>query len=289
MKKYKDLWYSSADGLRLYARDYNPGNGAKTILCLPGLTRNSADFSRLADHLSSRYRVIAADLRGRGRSQYDPNPRNYHPGVYAEDVMALLDAIPTAAATFIGSSLGGIVSMLVAARCPARVDAVVLNDIGPEINMAGMDRIRRYVCNAPPVGSWSEAIDNTRLIHGSEYPDFGDQDWAVFARNLYRVNGDGAPVLDYDPEISFLLRESNASAPVMDLWPVFDAIKAIPTLLVRGGLSDIITPAVVKRMRESKPDLNYVELQNRGHAPLLTEPECLAAIDKLLDSCGAKK
>ena len=141
MQNYSDYWYQSSDGLRLYARQYGQANAAQTIICIPGLTRNSADFTTLREHLAMRYRIFAVDLRGRGNSDYDSNPDNYHPGTYANDMICLLDDLKLRSAIFIGTSLGGLVSIVLAATAPNRVAAAALNDIGPEANQAGLDRI----------------------------------------------------------------------------------------------------------------------------------------------------
>lgn len=287
MKDFNHHWYKSHDGLSLYARDYpcnNPdGHNVKTIVCIPGLTRNSADFSVLSQHLRTRFRVVAVDLRGRGRSGYDQNPTNYQPVVYAQDIVSLLDSLDLAQAILIGTSLGGLVSMLLNSMQPDRVSAVILNDIGPEPNQAGIDRIKVYVSDRSTVDSWEQAIEQTSAVLSAEYPNFSDADWRMFTGNIYRENKDGMPVLDYDPAISIPFEQANSAETVdASLWPVFVAMSNLPTLLIHGELSDIVTQDDVVRMRAALPAMEYVQVKECGHAPLLTEPESLMAIDRFL-------
>ncbi len=289
MHPYKDYWFESSDGLNLYARDYRHSSPQATILCIPGLTRNSADFSRLCDHLADRFRVISVELRGRGNSEYDNNPENYHPGVYVQDVTSLLDALRLESVILIGTSLGGLISMLLSAMQPDRIAAAVINDIGPQVNQQGLDRIKAYVCNQSSVASWQEAEQRTREILGREYPDFKDDDWSFITRNLYRENGSGQPVLNYDPSISILLEQRQDDSVPPDLWPAFEAMRPIPLLVFRGELSDILTRDCVAKMQQIKSDMHFTEIANCGHAPLLTEGESLTAIDNFLNALPTAK
>ncbi|MGK0442812.1 MAG: pimeloyl-ACP methyl ester carboxylesterase [Pseudohongiellaceae bacterium] len=284
MHKYDDYWYQSNDGLKLYARNYSHDKPKATIVCIPGLTRNSADFVDLCEYLSADYRVIAVDLRGRGLSEYDSNPLNYHPGIYVEDIIALLDALQLDSAILIGTSLGGLTSMILAAIHPARVAAVIINDIGPETSRVGLERIKNYVCNPVVVSSWAEAVAMTQRINVAEYPNFDDEDWLAFAKNIYHENDSGCPVLNYDMTISVLIAQQQDDAAPPDLWPVFSLMGDAPLLLVRGQLSDILTAACVEQMKSLKPAMQYIEVANCGHAPLLTEPECIEAINYFLGS-----
>jgi pimeloyl-ACP methyl ester carboxylesterase len=283
MQNYRDHWFTSNNGLKLYARDYLHHSPAATIICIPGLTRNSADFASLCQHLASHYRVIAVDLRGRGRSAYDPDPKNYHPGSYAEDMIALLDSLALDSAVFIGTSLGGLVSMLLSNMQPQRVKAVILNDIGPQIHQPGLDRINTYVCNPASVSSWAEAISKTREVQKREYPGFTDTDWLNFTHKLYREDETGTPILNYDPRIAMLI-ELQRHAPTANLWPLFSAMQAIPLLLLRGELSEILTKDCVSKMQSQKPDMQFTEVPSCGHAPLLVEHEATEAIDGFLVS-----
>lgn len=294
--QYNDLWYETRDGLQLYARDYAPRRALDktalqnddsqrpTVLCIHGLTRNSADFSELSEQLSEYYRVLSLDLRGRGRSDYDPNPLNYHPGTYADDVAALLAQLDLRSVVLVGTSLGGLVSMLLMTLCPQRIAGIVMNDIGPEINRDGLARIRDYVCEPIAVTNWQEAIAAVRQINQREYPDFSDADWRAFTRNLYRENERGNPVLNYDPNISLLMQQNPPEQNNADLWPVFDAVKSTPLLVVRGALSDILTRECVEKMRAQHPAFESCEVANCGHAPLLIEQTVVNHIERFLAS-----
>jgi len=282
MPHYEDYWFESRDGLKLFARDYQHEAPRATILCIPGLTRNSADFVGLCEHLVNDYRVVVVELRGRGNSEYDTNPLNYHPGLYVDDVIALLDSMELTSVILIGTSLGGLISMILTALQPERVAAVIMNDIGPETSQVGVDRIKNYVCNPIPVHSWAQAIDMTREVFGAEYPDFVAEDWAAFTKNIYRENNEGDPVLNYDPAIGILMTQQQDDAVPPDLWPAFAAMQATPLLLIRGRLSDILTTECVEKMRQKKPDMHFIELDGRGHAPLLTETECVVGIENFL-------
>lgn len=284
MAPYADVWFTSSDNLQLYARDYSHSNPRHTLLCLHGLTRNSKDFSELCEQLNSEYRVLAVDFRGRGRSEYDPNPANYQPLTYAEDMQLLLKAMQLEQVVIIGTSLGGLVAMLLAAQCPDKVSAIVINDIGPEINPEGLQRIKTYVSQDRSVTSWEEALAVTQQSQSAEYPDFSDEDWQDFTHNLYREDDNGLPILDYDNAIATTMAAADDSTTTNDLWPVFEIIKHKPILVVRGQLSDILSGDCVARMQQATPTVQYCEVQNRGHAPLLTEPASLQAIQQFLAS-----
>ncbi|HSB97337.1 MAG TPA: alpha/beta hydrolase [Spongiibacteraceae bacterium] len=282
MTKYsRDFYYPSADGLQLYCRIYDAAiTDAPTVLCLPGLTRNSRDFVELATHLQSRYRVLALDLRGRGRSAYDLQWQNYQPGTYLADIAALCVALNLARVNIIGTSLGALLAMVFAAQQPSLVGGIVLNDAGPEIDPNGAARIARYVGLQQPVSSWQEAAIQARQTYGHALPDLTDEQWLSYTRQGYRESEDGKPIPDSDPNIGQLFR-SGAATP-QNLWPVFTQLKNLPMLVIRGATSDILSAATVRRMAEENPGLQQLTVANRGHAPLLNEPECVAAIDKFL-------
>ena len=286
MTDYRDVFYHSHDGLRLYARDYPCRDASNatpaTVLCMHGLTRNSADFAGLADYLSERYRVVSVDNRGRGRSDYDHNTANYTPATYVQDMFTLLDELAIEQVILCGTSMGGLMSFIMTAMQPERIRALIINDIGPEIDPAGLERIKRYVGNSGPVRNWSEAIAQAKAINEIAFPDFGEEEWEEFAHGLYREQ-DGVPVLAYDPAISRPMNESDSNAVPPDLWPLFDAMTAKPMLVIRGETSDILAPACVDRMRDVKPDLQFAEIPRRGHAPTLNEPDARRAIDGFLD------
>ncbi|HEX9207787.1 MAG TPA: alpha/beta hydrolase [Steroidobacteraceae bacterium] len=276
-----ERYYASADGLRLYYRDYAAGEaGRLPVLCLPGLTRNSRDFDHVARRIQSRRRVLCADLRGRGRSQHDPHWQNYQPVTYLQDIGRLLADAGVERVVMFGTSLGGILSMLLAATQPRLVAAVILNDIGPEVDPAGLARIASYVGRHAPARNWDEAIAIVRATYEIALPGLTDEQWADYARRTY-TEVDGVPRLDVDPNIGEAVRAAPAAA-APDLWPVFAALRPIPALALRGATSDILSRATFDRMQAEKPDLVRVEVPNRGHVPQLDEPEAVAAIDAFL-------
>ncbi len=281
---YREQRFGAGDGLTLYYREYGAGGAATPVLCLPGLTRNSRDFERLAPVLARGRRVLAADLRGRGHSDRDPDWRRYQPPTYVGDTVALLDHAGIDRAVLIGTSLGGLVSMMLNARHPERVAGVVLNDIGPEIDPAGLARIQSYTGRLPGVASWDEAAEQTRLVYGDAWPGLGDEDWRMLARRGYRDLGRGVPELDMDPAIGRAIRE--APLELGDPWVLFAALGDVPTVLLRGARSDILAAATAQKMQALKPDLTVVEVPHRGHVPLLDEEQCLAAIHELVERAG---
>jgi pimeloyl-ACP methyl ester carboxylesterase len=224
--------------------------------------------------------VLSPDLRGRGRSQYDPNFMNYHPGTYVADLARLLADAGVEKVILFGTSLGGILSMLIAAGTPQVPAAVILNDVGPEVAPEGLQRIASYVGKHAPVHTWQEAAEQMRAMYGVAMPDASETDWMAFARRSYS-EVDGVPVLDVDRGVGEAVRAAPAGA-APDLWPLYAALKPVPTLAIRGELSDVLSPATFDRMQREKPDLRRLTVARRGHPPLLDEPECFAAIDEFL-------
>lgn len=278
---FREQRWTSADGLELYSRVYDTaGAAAPAVLCLPGLTRNSRDFEALAPHLARRYRVVCPDLRGRGYSARDPVWKNYQAATYVADLSALLKVLGLHRVAIVGTSLGGLLAMVLASVAPHAVAGIVLNDIGPAIDPAGAERIRGYAGRLPPVRNWDEAIAQQRLVFGAAWPNLPDDRWTTIVRRSYREDASGTPVIDVDPGVGEALRA--APAEPADLWPLFATLKAVPALAIRGALSDILSVATFERMQREKPDLERLTVADRGHVPLLDEPECLAAIDAFL-------
>jgi pimeloyl-ACP methyl ester carboxylesterase len=281
---WQDRFFQSADGLRLHYRDYPSATARVPVLCLPGLSRNCRDFETIAPHLQRSRRVLCADLRGRGLSQYDPNWRNYHPGTYVADVAALLADAGVERVVVLGTSLGGIIAMTMAATKPRVLEGVILNDIGPEVAPEGLQRISLYVGKATPVNSWDDAASQARATYGLAWPDATDEDWSRIARRGYR-EVDGVPRLDMDPMIGEAVRAAPGDA-APDLWHLFAALRPIPVLALRGAISDVLSQATFDRMARQKPDLERVTVPRRGHPPMLDEPECVEAIDAFLQGCN---
>lgn len=283
---YVDRRWSSSDGLSLFARDYAPGPGVARppIVAIHGLTRNSADFEHLAPLLAqSGRRVLAVDIRGRGRSDRAPDPMTYRPDVYAADVLALMDQAAIDRAVFVGTSMGGLITMALTAQRSKAVVAAVLNDIGPEVAPEGLARIAAYSGQPVEIGSWADAAAYAAGINAVAFPHYTAEDWDGFARRIFRQQPDGEIGLDYDPDISVPIRAAGAKALVPNLWPMFRRLaRNRPTLLVRGGTSDLLSAAIAGKMRKAAPTMAYVEVPGVGHAPMLDEPEAKAAIFEFL-------
>lgn len=274
-------WWSN-DGLRLHYRDYAGGaDGRPPILCLPGLTRNARDFEALAERLSPAWRVIAPEFRGRGESAYAKDPMSYVPLTYVQDVEALIRQLELEAFVSIGTSLGGLVTMLMAGAERERLKGVVLNDVGPALEPAGLARIRTYVGKGGNWPTWLHAARALAETNRSAYPGYGIEDWLAMAKRLYRLSSSGRIVIDYDPRIAEPMRLPGGEAGI-DLWPALEPLRGVPLVILRGALSDLLAEATVARMQQLLPLAEAVTVPGVGHAPTLAEPAAVAAIDALL-------
>ena len=284
--RYVERRWTSPDGLNLYARDYAPaaGEAKLPVIAIHGLTRNSADFEAIAPLLAqSGRRVLAVDVRGRGLSDRAPDPMTYTPDVYARDILALMDQAAIDRAVFVGTSMGGLITMALTTMRPKAVVAAILNDIGPEVAPEGLARIAAYSGQPVEIGSWTDAADYAKRINAVAFPHYTDADWDAFARRIFRQQADGEIGLDYDPDISVPIRAAGAKALVPDLWPMFRRLaKKKPTLLVRGATSDLLSADIAERMKKAAPAMAYVEVPGVGHAPMLDEVEARAAIFEFL-------
>ncbi len=269
-------YFPSTDGLNICYRDYGAENPGTPMICLPGLTRNSRDFDELAQRFSRRRRVVTIDFRGRGYSDYDPDWQNYHPSTYVSDIWALLALLNIDKVIVIGTSLGGLCAMAMAAEHRERIAGIIMNDIGPEINPAGIARIQDYTGRLDPVANWAAAAQQTKAIYGEWLPGFSEGDFLRMARRAYREIESDVPRLDFDPDIGRAIREVGAQKG--DPWQYFAALRDVPVILFWGVLSDILTMDIIDKMKAEKPDLEVVPVAERGHVPLLDEPECLSAI-----------
>lgn len=276
----RDLYWRSDDGLRLHARDYPGGDARPPILCLHGLTRNARDFEEVAPAIAGLgHRVLAVDMRGRGRSDWDPRAR-YTPAVYAADVRGLLADQRIARAVFVGTSMGGLVTMELAALAPEAIAAAVINDVGPVLGAAGLARIAGYVGKPAPIAGWADAADYARRHNAHAFPHHAPADWERMARRLFRER-EGVVALDYDPAIARPFTAAPAAPP--DPWGRWEAlVAAAPVLLLRGALSDLLEAAVAARMVEGRAGATLVEVPGVGHAPMLDEPAARAAIGRFL-------
>lgn len=280
MAAWRDRFWTSRDGLKLHYRDYDGPADQPPLLCLPGLTRNARDFEDFAALHAGKWRVIVTDFRGRGMSERDPDPVNYAPGVYAADILKLLDQLGIADAVFVGTSLGGIVTMLLAMTDEERIAAAVLNDVGPELKDAGLDRIQTYVGKPARFADWDEAAAAVKAGHAVAHPGHGKAEWLRFAHRICRETEDGIE-FDYDPAVADNFLRTRA-APTVDVWPFYRALAGRPLLIVHGALSDLLSAETAERMRDEIPGAELVTVPNVGHPPELVEPEAAAAIDRLL-------
>ncbi len=284
---------TAQDGLRLHVRSYGPRSAAAMpVVCLPGLARSGADFEVLAAALTGdrRRRVLALDLRGRGKSDYDRNPDNYNFNVELSDVLAVITALEVGKAVFVGTSRGGILSMLLATARPGAIAGCVLNDIGPVIEPKGLMRIKSYVGKLPRPGSFQDAAEIMRRLFGAQFPKLGDHDWLEFARRTFKET-DGRIVPDYDVKLNRGLASINLEQPLTTLWKEFDALARTPVLVVRGSNSDILAAETVRTMRtrHTASSVEAFEVADQGHAPLLAEPDTIERIAKFIAACEAPR
>lgn len=282
-QRFEEGYFNSSDGLRLYFRDYAqaPSTDRAPILCLPGLTRNSRDFDPLAERLAGDRRVISPDLRGRGMSEYDAHWSNYHPAQYVADIWLLFNLLEISEVVVIGTSLGGWMAMSMASERPEAITAAVINDIGPEANPAGLARVKAAAGNLDKVEDFAQAVVQTRSCYEVAFPDWTADQWDWYTETTYQKTSDGQYDLNYDRNIGHAVRQG-VSDLRQDPWHLFDGLLKIPTVLLRGELSDILTEEIALKMRQRKPDLHIVTVPNRGHAPLLDEPEAINAISRFV-------
>lgn len=275
--QHSDGYWWSADGLRLHYRDYPGPADRPPIICIPGLTRNARDFEPLVAHLAGQARLICVELRGRGESGYAKDPMTYVPLTYWQDLERLIAELGLTRFAMIGTSLGGLVAMLTAAHGAERLAGVVLNDIGPEIEAAGLQRIRGYAGKGGTWPTWMHAARALSETNAAVYPDYVVPDWLAMAKRLYRLTAQGRITVDYDPRIAEPFRLPGGEAPA-DLWQLFDALKTVPVLVIRGGLSDILSEKTVRAMTARLDRAKAATVPAVGHAPVLDEPKALAAI-----------
>jgi len=280
--RYEDRYYVIRDGLRLHYRDYPGASTRPPLLCLHGLTRNARDWAEFAERYSPRFRVISLEFRGRADSDYDPLPARYNPLTYAGDVIELLDQLAIPQAIFVGTSLGGLVTMTIAAMAPQRIAAAILNDVGPDLDASGIGRILSYVGNDRRFKSWDEAADAIAANYGASFDRYTHDDWVKMAkRNCRDENGEIR--FDYDMAIAEPFKTAGPT-PNVDLWPFFAVLGQEPLLVIRGAKSDLLTAATAEKMKAVVPDVKLAVVPGVGHAPELNEPEAVAAIDQFLDS-----
>lgn len=278
---YDDRFFTVSDGLRLHYRDYPGSSDRPPLLCLHGLTRNARDFEHFAERYSPQFRVIVLEFRGRGLSDPDPIPMRYQPLTYAGDVIQLLDHLGLPRATFVGTSLGGLVTMGVAGIAPQRIAAAILNDIGPEIGPVGVDRIQKYLGTDARFRTWEEAAAGISVNQAPSFPNYTADDWLKMAHRNCRER-DGEIIFDYDKAIAEPFR-TGGPVPTVDMWPLFEALAQKPLLVIRGEISELLEAAALENMKQAAPNAQFVVVPQTGHAPELNEPEAVGAIDRFLE------
>lgn len=276
---WTDHYWWSGDGIRLHCRLYaaDAPDGAVPILCLPGLTRNARDFDMIAPVLAADGPVAAVNFRGRGDSGYAKDAMTYVPLTYVQDVALLLASLKWDRFAVIGTSLGGLVAMLLAGTMPGRFAGAVLNDVGPELEAAGLERIRAYVGSAPSQPTWLHAARQTADLNAAVFPHYDIHDWLRMVHRTHRLTPEGRIVVDYDKQIAAPFRLPGGEAGI-DMWPAFDALATHPLLIVRGAQSDILAAATADKMLARAADGALCTVAGLGHAPTLDEPEARSAI-----------
>ena len=287
MADWSDGYWESSDGLKLHYRDYAGGASRPPIVCIPGLTRNARDFEGVAERLAGQWRLICVELRGRGESGYAREPASYVPLTYLQDLEALIAQLGLDRFVLFGTSLGGLMTMLLAASGKERIAGALLNDIGPVMERAGLEHIRSYVGRARDWPTWLHAARFLAEAQGDRYPGWGVDQWLVYAKRLCRLTPAGRIVFDYDMRIAEPFKLPSGEAG-FDLWPAFRALAGIPSLVVHGAISDLLSAETVARMKAEVPTMESVTVPNVGHAPTLDEPEAQAAIAALLERVSAK-
>lgn len=290
MQVFEDRFWTSRDGLKLHFRDYPggkdtgaPAGSTLPVLCLHGLTRNARDFETLAQRLAAAgRRVLCPDLRGRGDSEYARDSATYAPPQYVEDVLALIEQEALERFVIVGTSLGGLMAMGMAAAMPSRIAGMVLNDVGPVLERAGLARIKDYVGQGRTFPTWVHAARGLEQSQGMAHPGQPLDFWIGMAKRVMTVAGNGRIVFDYDMKIAEPLLAMDLDAQ-LDIWPVWQALEAVPVTVLRGALSDLLSPDTLAEMLRRNPSAEGVVIPGVGHAPTLDEPASIAAIDRLLE------
>jgi pimeloyl-ACP methyl ester carboxylesterase len=287
----RDVFVTAQDGLRLHVREYGlrtaPG---LSVVCLPGLARTVGDFDALAPALAfgpQPRRVIAIDSRGRGQSDYDSNVENYNVAVELGDVVTILTALEIGPAVFVGSSRGGILTMLLGVAHPTAIAGAVLHDIGPVIEPKGLARIKSYVGKLPQPRTFAEGGEILRRLFDAQFPKLSPAQWLAAAERTWKMD-DGELVPTYDVRLSRTLAEFDIERPLPPLWSEFDALKRIPILVIRGANSDILSAKTVTAMRAHHPAMEWIEVPDQGHVPLL-DGTINSRIAKFVDRCEARQ
>ncbi|MEZ5680028.1 MAG: alpha/beta hydrolase [Erythrobacter sp.] len=280
---YTDRTWQSADGLTLHFRDYPGSDDLPPVICLHGLTRNARDFEDLAPHIASQgWRVLALDMRGRGDSDYSDDPATYNGLTYTGDLLAFLEQEGIEKFVSIGTSMGGLITMILASMQPQRIAGAVLNDVGPVLETSGLDAIKGYVGQGRSFPTWMHAARALEELHRASFPRFDTEQWITMAKRGMTLSSGGRIVFDYDMKIAEPILSADPDEPAPDLWPAFEVLAQKPLLILRGGMSSLLAPKAFAEMQRRAPDAASTTVPDVGHAPTLDEPEARAAIDNFL-------
>lgn len=288
--QFRDAFCQSADGLKLHAKVIGPDNSsALPVLCLPGLTRTADDFDDIARAIATDpaapRKVIAVDYRGRGLSDYDPDPAKYAVPVELGDVLAIAASLGVSRAILLGTSRGGLISMAMAAAQPKLLAGVILNDIGPALEIGGLMKIKGYIANPPPRQTWDEAARGLKELFGTVFPSLTDDDWMAWAHRAFREKAGGGLERTYDLKLSHTLDGLDPANPLPQVWELFDALAGVPLMLIHGGLSDLLSVQGVQDMVARRPDIDLVTVPDQGHAPLLSDKPTMDRIVAFCKRC----
>ena len=281
MAGWSDGYWWSNDSLRLHYRDHAGPVDRPPIVCIPGLTRNARDFEGVAARLGGAWRVICVELRGRGESAYAKDPMTYVPLTYLQDMEALVRELKLERFILFGTSLGGLITALLSLSEGPRIAAALVNDIGPVIDERGLERIRGYVGRSQSWPTWLHAARYFAEVQRDVFPKWGLDQWLMFAKRVCKLNANGRIVFDYDMRIAEPFKLPGG-ATGFDLWPAFAGLDGVPSLVVRGALSDLLRADTMDRMIAQNKAMESVTVPDVGHAPTLEEPQAVEAIDRLL-------
>ena len=284
--------FSAQDGLMLAARIFGDATDRMPVICLPGLSRNSRDFLALGHYLAQESahprQVVALDYRGRGHSDRDRNWQNYSILVEAQDVLAATSALGIVDGVFVGTSRGGLITMVLSAMRPGMIAGAVLNDVGPVIDGRGLARIKAYIAGSGPVSDWESAVTKLKASQGTTFPELTEEDWQTFAKAIFRhIDGQIRP--DYDPKLRNVVSSIDLERPIPDMWNQFVGLCNVPVFSIRGELSDLLREDVVEEMAERHGSLERLVVPAQGHAPLLNDTTTIARIDAFASRCEAQR
>lgn len=286
--QFRDVFCQSADGLKLHAKVIGPDSStALPVLCLPGLTRTADDFDDIACAIATSpaapRKVVSVDYRGRGLSDYDADPAKYAVPVELGDVLAIAASLGISRAILLGTSRGGLISMAMAAAQPKLLAGVILNDIGPALEIGGLMKIKGYIADPPPRQTWDEAARGLKELFGTVFPSLTDDEWMAWARRAFREKASGGLERSYDLKLSHTLDGLDPANPLPQVWELFDAMAGVPLMLIHGALSDLLSRQGVQDMIARRPDIDLVTVPDQGHAPLLADK---ATMDRIVAFCA---